>query len=74
MNPPVSWWWAAFAGLVTVSTLPFVGQSIREDARPRCRWDGRVIDALFRVSRGSAMLAVLDRGLADTCRLYRQSR
>ena len=50
MNPPVSWWWAALAGLVTVSTLPFVGQSIREDARPRCRWDGRVIDTLFRVS------------------------
>ena len=49
MNPPVSWWWAAVAGLVPVSALPFVGQSMRADARPRCRWDGRVIDTLFRV-------------------------
>lgn len=50
MNPPVSWWWAAWAGLVTVGILPFVGQSMREDGRLRCRWDGREIDAAYRVS------------------------
>lgn len=50
MNPPVSWWWAALAGLVTVGILPFVGQSMREDGRPRCRWDGRDIEAAYRVS------------------------
>ena len=49
MNPPVSWWWAAVAGRVTGSALPVVGQAMRADARPRCRWDGRVIDTLFRV-------------------------
>jgi hypothetical protein len=49
MNPPVSWWWAALAGLVTVGILPFVGQSMREDGRLRCRWDGRDIEAAYRV-------------------------
>ena len=50
MNPPVSWWWAAMAGLVTVGILPLVGQSMREDdrLRLRCRWDGRDIDAAYR--------------------------
>ena len=50
MNPPASWWWAAWAGLVTVGILPFVGQAMREDGRLRGRWEGREIDAAYRVS------------------------
>ena len=49
MKPPVSWWWVALVGLVTVGTLPVVGDWIRDDSRSRCRWDGLVIDAAFRV-------------------------
>jgi len=49
MKPPVSWWWAALAGLLTVGTLPVVGHWVREDGRPRCLWDGLIVDAAFRV-------------------------
>mgnify|MGYP001165046472 FL=1 len=52
MKPPVSWWWTALVGLVTLATLPFAGHWIRGDDRPRCRWDGLVIEAAFRVRTG----------------------
>ena len=49
MKPPVSWRWAALVGLLIAGSLPVVGDWVREDDRPRCRWDGLVLDAAFRV-------------------------
>ncbi len=49
MKPPVSWWWTALAGLVIAAALPVVGHQVRKDGRPRCNWDGLVIEAAFRV-------------------------
>ena len=49
MKPPVSWWWAALVGLVAIGTLPVIGHWVRADDRPRCHFDGLVIDSAFRV-------------------------
>ena len=46
---PMSWWRAGLVGLLICAGLPVWGHWSRQDARPRCAWDGLVIDSRFRV-------------------------
>ena len=46
---PMSWWRAGLVGLLICVGLPVWGHWSRQDARPRCAWDGLVIDSRFRV-------------------------
>lgn len=46
---PKKWWWIGLAGLVVSAVVPFVGNLMRTDDRPRCALDGQLIDPTYQV-------------------------